>query len=167
MAIKNTENNLKPEIIDLSVKITGGLVADHGNGTIIEKEGADIYNSNLPEGLTPEIIRNVSDYNTTFIAAGAHAVGLMSVDMMANNSSLDRVTGEIAMGYKDSVGFTIDRRKEYTNSLGDGEPQTVEKYGVLRHSYDVRAGKNGSQLKSVREFIGQLSATKLRQDSEI
>lgn len=161
MSKKTTEaidtSKLKNEVIELANKLQADMSIDNDTGAGVEN--TDLYNKNLPETLTPEVVKEVSDYNTTFIAAGAYAFGQLSVSAMSDNKKLTETNIEIKMGDKDSVSYNVLRSKEFNNSLGGGEK--VLKHGVVTASYDVRSGKNGGQLKQARSIIGEMAAAAL------
>lgn len=158
MSKKTTEaidtSKLKNEVIELAAKLQADMSIDNDTGTGVEN--ADLYNKNLPETLTPEVVKEVSDYNTTFVAAGAYAFGQLSISAMSDNKKLTETNIEIKMGDKDSVSYNVLRSREFNNSLGGGEK--VVKQGVITASYDVRSGKNGGQLKQARNLIGELAS---------
>lgn len=149
---------IKDDIIALAAKIEAGITLDAKSG--IGTESGDLYKENLPEDLSMEVVRGVTDYNTKFIAAGAYAFGKMSVDAMAGNKGLAETSVDIAVGTKDNVSYSVQRTKEYTNHLGGGE-KTV-KHGVISAAYEVRSGKNGGQLKAARQTIAALAMEKLK-----
>lgn len=149
---------LKEDVLELATKIEAGLTMDKKSGVATASE--DLYEQNLPEDLTMEEVKKVSDYNTTFVAAGTYAFGKLSVDAMSGNKGLEKTTGEIKMGVKDTLSFSMDRRKEYVNHLTGGD-KTV-KFGVVTSAYEVRAGKNAGQLKVARTMIAELAADKLK-----
>ena len=154
-----SKNHLKDEIIELATKLEKGIIVDPKTGVTLEKD--DLYESNLPQGLTIDTIKQVSDYNTSFIAAGTYAFGKLAVEAMAGNKELSTITAELKMGIKDSLSLNIERKKEFVNRLGDGA--TVEKYGAITASYDVRSGKGSSgQLKAARNVIGELAEASLK-----
>lgn len=146
---------LHDDVVALSTKLQSGIKVDAKAATVTVAD--DLYKNNLPTGVTMEAVKAVSDYNTTFVAAGAHAFGVAAVEAMKDNKKLDRLTTDIPMGVKDNVSYTVDRVKEVPNRFGNGE--TLIKHGVVTTSYEVRAGKNGGQLKAARTLIGELAAS--------
>lgn len=148
---------LHDDVLELSTRLAKGIKVDSKAATAVAAE--DMYKDNLPTGVTMEVVKAVSDYNTTFVAAGAHAFGQVAVDAMKANKKMDRISVDIPMGVKDNVSYTVDRLKEIPNRFGNGE--TIVKHGVVTTSYEVRAGKNGGQLKAVRNLISELAAEAL------
>jgi hypothetical protein len=148
---------IKPEIIAMSSIITKGLAVDKKEGTITA--GADIFQSTLPEDLSMETVQKVREHNTTFVAAGAHSFGTASIDLLAGNKKLDRITTEISLGGKDNVTYSMDRSKTTVDHLhGKGE---VVKFGVLTTTLETVAGKNAGQLKAVRTEMGTIAMERL------
>jgi len=143
---------IKDNIKELSQTLKSGLETE---GTEIkEKDPGSLYKENIPEGLDEKIIKKVSDYNTDFIAASDLAVSELGLEMMKDDSSIERVTSTISM-LSDKVSFAMDRKKTYPNHLGDGKE--VVKYGVVNVNYSVKGGKNAGQLKKVRAEINELA----------
>ena len=152
--------SLSDDVAGLSKKIQTELIYDKETKIVSEKEKAgSCYEENLPEGITPAVVKALSDYNSTYVAAGVHAFGTIAVAAMAKDKSLDRVSGEIKMGHRDVLSATIDRQRQYANHLGGGEQ--IVKHGVVTPDYEVRAGKNAGQLKIARQLIAELAAEKL------
>lgn len=154
----NTELVLKDSVIELAKKIEAGLTIDKKTGVGNAEDG--LYKANLPEGLDMNTVKLVSNYNADFVAAGAFAFGKMAVDTMAKDKSLTKCTAEIKMAGRDSVTHNVDRRREYTNHLGNGEK--TEKFGVVTSIYEVKAGKNSGALKTARALVAEMAFKKLK-----
>lgn len=148
---------LNEQVLALSAKLEVGMDLDAKTGVGTEK--GNLYNENLPADLTPEVVKSVTNYNTTFVAAGTHAFGKLAVEAMKGNSGLDVATMEIKMGDRDKLSVSTKRVETKTDHLhGGGE---VTKYGVTTTGYEVRAGKNAGQLKVARSLIGDLATAAL------
>lgn len=154
---KKPTPSIHDDVTALSAKIQSGITIDAKASTATAADG--LYKDNLPVGVTMEAVKAVSDYNTTFVAAGAHAMGIAVVEAMKGNKKMDRVSVDIPMGVKDNLSITVDRVKEVPNRFGNGE--VITKYGAVTASYEVRAGKNGGQLKAARLAINELAAIAL------
>jgi len=148
---------LHQEVAALSEQLVKGITVDGKTATATAVE--TLYKDNLPEGLSMEAVKAVSDYNTTFVAAGTHAFGTVAIDAAKSHKKLEKVSIDIPMGVKDSLSLTFDRRQEIPNRFGNGE--TIVKYGVIKPTYEVKAGKNGAQLKAARSVINELAAAAL------
>lgn len=155
-----TKTALKDDVLALATKLEKGMTVEKKTGAGSTGD-ADLYHDNLPESLTPEVVKAVGDYNANFIAAGAYAFGKLAVDAMKGNKSLEQASIEVKMGGRDTVAYTVDRHTSHANHLGGGEP--VEKYGVVTAKYSARAGKGSAgQLKVARNLIGELAMEKLK-----
>lgn len=150
---------LKDEIVSLAAKLEKEITLDKKSGVGSAKD--DLYESNLPEDLTMAEVKKVSDYNTSFAAAGTLAFGNLSVAAMAGNKSLETTSIDIKMGVKDNLAIGVARTKEYANRLG-GADEIIVKHGEVTVGYKVRAGKNAGQLKAARQQIAELAASKLK-----
>lgn len=150
---------LKAEVQALSDKIrNGGLEINKTDGVVTETKSN--YDDNLPEGITSEVVEKISDYNTRFVAASAHAFGALSVEAMQKNKKLDVTSGELKLGPKDMVRHAMTRSKDYSFGSGN-ERKTVTKVGVLATEVDVKGGHNSGQLKVARQIVGLIATEKL------
>lgn len=150
----NKAPEVKKEILELSEKISSGITISAKEKTATAEK--DIYEKNLPEGLSMDTVRSVRDYNTTFVAAGAHAFGNAAVAAMNKHKNLDSLNVDVSMGDKDSVSYSIQRSKTSVDHLHN-KGQEITKYGVLTTSMEVNAGKNSGQLKVARAQVGALA----------
>lgn len=157
--VETMSANLKEDVLDLAKKIEEGIEFDKKSG--MGTETGNLYETNLPADLDIDTVKRVSDYNTTFIAAGAYAFGRIAVNAMSTSKGLERATLELKVGTRDSVAVTVDRTKEYTNRLDDSNSKIV-KHGVVTTNYEVRAGKNAGQLKAARMAIAELANAKIK-----
>lgn len=149
-----TPTNIKEDVLALSAKIEAGIAVDKKTGAGIEN--GNLYNDNLPEGLTTDTVKQVHDYNTTFVAAGTLAFGNLAATAMKSNKSLEEANISIKMGVKDKLEINMLRSKEYTNPLVENS-DPVTKYGVVKANYQIQAGANKGQLKAVRNHLAELS----------
>ena len=155
---------LKEEVLKLSTAIRAELSVDKQTG-LVTGDSKKVYNENLPEGITEETVKSISDYNTTFVAGATHAVGEMAIDAMKANSNLERVSAELGFGYKDTLDLAVDRRVEIKNHLikdENGEPTTSVKYGSTKFGMNVHSSHNAGQLKAARNLINQMAEEALK-----
>ena len=129
----------------------------------VSSEGAasvksNVYVTNLPDGITEEVVEDLSKYNKEFVAAGTMAFGKKAIEAMSG-SKLDRAVCQIGMGKHDHVDLVMDRSKVYQNHLAGGAE--VVKYGAMTVGYEVNAGKHSGQLKAVLNEIKELAAAAL------
>jgi hypothetical protein len=148
------------EVVNLSAKIEAAIMIDTDAGIIKEKEPGKVYEQNLPDGLTLDLVEKINNYDTVFVAAGAHAYGNMAIKAMAENKGLKQVTGELKTIDKNKASYSVERSKEYVNHLQGGEKTT--KYGVTTTSYEIKAGKNSGQLKTVKNELAELALKMLK-----
>lgn len=151
-------SSVKEEVSNLSEIIKTGLTLD-SNGVGSQAEGADLYNKNLPEGLTKDVVKAVSDYNTTFVAAGVQAFGELSVAAMAADKTLDKTSLELPIAHHDTLNVAVQREKTFANRLS-GDGADVVKQGVTTVSIDVRGAHKAGELKKARDYINQLASSK-------
>lgn len=151
MSIQKYEN--------LANKIKEGMKYDKENNVINEVEEHSVYNKNLPEGVTPEVIKNITNYNSEFINAAHIAVGDMAADIFKQNKNIENTTANIGFfGPKDSISITANRKMEFTNSFAKpGEEQTVVKNLHLKGVVEIKSN-NGIGLKKIKEEISQTFA---------
>lgn len=149
---------IKEEVLALSTKISATLKTDEKAGLI---EGTiDPYLQNLPEGLSEELLKAKADYDTTYIAAGSHAVGEAGLKLLQENKELDKVTGTLPMGVKDSLNTTIYRQKEFVNPKSETGEKLVKK-GSMMVSFDTRGTNNSGQLALVKQSLLEAAANTL------
>lgn len=162
MAKKEQESTvqIKDEILELSAKLQKEITLDKKSGAGSESE--NLYNKHLPDGLTTEVVKQVKDYDGTFIAAGTHAFGQLAVAAMKKNPDLSKATVELSMGHRDSMAVTIERSKDSVNQFSANK-ETVTKFGVTTVTFDARAGASkAGQLKQVRAAIAEMAAAQLK-----
>lgn len=145
---------IKPEILDLSDRLSKQLeVAKDGT----TKVGENLFESNLPEGLTAETVASVRQYTNDFIAAGQHSFGMAAVKVMADNKKLEKASATIGLGGKDQLDLTVNRHQTFLNRMGENKdnPVEVHKYGVCVATV-THAGQDNKtgQLGLVRKHIG-------------
>ena len=154
-------STMNEAVMSLAAKIEAQLEFDTNNGTGTVK--TDVYHDNLPEGLTKEVVTQVKDYDTTFVAAATYAAGKLSVAAMAGNQNLRHTNIVIPMGGKDSAEVSTDRESVYhVPSREKGKTEEVTKFGSTTTAYEARAGKNGGQLKLARQAIAEMAMTALK-----
>lgn len=125
------------------------------------KTGVSTVNPNLyeqtlalTEGLTPELIKKVSDHDTNFAAASLQTVGVVGIKTIGENPELNKISADIPMGYKNNIHVS------FTGKV-DGPEGKEPIYGVTEAILTVRAGNNGAQSKIVRSMLGELAQAAL------
>jgi hypothetical protein len=148
--------DLNPEVLALSEKMRKDIFIDSDGKPSVEKT---IFEKNLPDGLDYDTVKQVRQYSTNFVAAGAHASGMAAIDAMVGNKKIDQVVVELPMCEKDRVTYSVDRKKTIIDHLHD--KQEITKYGQVGVTLEVHGAKNAGQLKIARNLIGTLAMEKL------
>lgn len=148
---------INEQVQAMADQIGAAIQIDTKAGTATVTEG--LYDKTLPDGLTPEVVKAVSDHNTTFVAAGTLAFGKASVEAMKGSKKLETLELDIPMGHKDNLGLHTSRNVTVT---APGSDTKIEKFGVVKATYEVRAGKNGGQLKAARQTVADLAVAALK-----
>lgn len=147
----------KPEVASLVTALTDKFSFDKTAGSVVVEK--DAYTTTLPEGLTPEIVKHVSDHNTNFVAAGAKVFGDIALGAMAKDKKIDRLSLDIPLTGRDKVSFSFDRSVTSPNPAIPGESLT--RYGVLRAKVDMVADNNAGQYKVARTQLKELAEAAL------
>jgi len=146
---------LKERIRALSEKIITSLEPDTTNGTI--GQTGEPYYENLPEGLTRETSDAVDAYRSDFMAASAHAAGMMAVTMMTDHTDLQQVVATLDVGKADEASHLIKREAVY--KVGNADP--VVRPGAMTSSLKCRAASNVGELAKVRTLISDYAREQL------
>jgi hypothetical protein len=147
-------SKITDSVLALSNKIMEGVELDAKTGIAKEKSETSLYDANLPEGIKPETVVVIKDYDADFVAASAHAFGQMANQAAQSDTGFTNASLSLRGGHKDTISHTWDRSRTYPNRLA-GDGAEVTKHGVLSTTFETRAGKNTGQLKSVRDLIAQ------------
>ena len=145
-------------VLELSKKIEKHLAWDKEAHSI--NGDKDTFKTCIPDELNEKVIRAVNEFQTDFVAAGAHAFGNMAINHLKKDGNLSRIEGGIPMVGRDHVSYVMDREKTYENRLGNGE--TVQKFGVLSTVVEMRPGRNVGDYKQIRKELGELAAAALK-----
>ncbi len=149
MSRAKRDENLVNAIASSLSKVTDGVISSDG----------DVFNSNLPEGLTPETVEAVSNYTTAFVASGLEAVGKAAVSAMEKDKKLNDVSAEIPMGAFGNVGYGVTRSRE---AVVPGTDKTTTVYGGTKVNVAFVAGKNAGQLAAAKRSIKEMAEEALK-----
>jgi hypothetical protein len=116
----------------------------------------DLFNSTLPEGLTPEIAKALDNHTTNFIAGGTLAFGELAVEAMKGNKKLEAAQIEIPMVGRNAMSVSVERQQEFVNHMSE-DKEKVTKFGLVKTSVDIRGAKNAGELKKARSIISDLA----------
>jgi len=144
----------KKDYTELADKIQKNLEVQDGN--IEEKEKHSVYDQNLPDNITPDMVKSLAKYNAAFVNASHIAVGRMAANLFKEDKKKQTVNASIGFfGPDDTVDITVHRSKTFTNSFAkEGEPKEVEKTLYMQSSVTVRSN-NGSGLRNLKEELSK------------
>lgn len=132
---------------------------------IVEKESHAAYNANLPEGITPDTIKQISKYNGQFLKAATIAVGEMAAAEFKANKDVDELTATVGFQAPgDAYTFTVDRKRSFPVPHGKDEPENAPRRTVNKMLHIERTVQiSGTSIKSVssvmsEEFAGMFNA---------
>lgn len=126
------------------------------NGAKIEeKESHSAYNANLPEGHTPETVKELSRYNDRFLKASTLAVGEVAAESFKKDKHLTEMTAKVGFQTPaDSFTFTIDREREFPVPRGKDEPEDAPRRKITKHLHIERTVElSGTSIKSVTSVM--------------
>lgn len=147
--------SIKEEVLAFSAKVREKTEIDNKTG-VATCPLQEIYDSNLPEGISTEMVKQLSDYDSTVIKGTVHAVGTLAIETMKKHKSLEVVTGEFQFGNHNTIGVTTNRALIRKDGLNGGAEVTVN--GATSVDITFTSGKNNAQLKAVKNEIKTLAA---------
>lgn len=150
---------VKQEVLDYSDMVVKAGACDGKSGAITS-DSLEIYNNNLPAGITPEIVKSLSDYDAIAIPGMVHAAGVLAIEAMSKSPDLTRCEGELPFGHKNSVTVIVDRSKTYQNHL-TGKGEEIVRHGVVSPIIHYRTGNSGGQMQAARQEVANLAAASL------
>ncbi|HEY9502091.1 MAG TPA: hypothetical protein VIR01_10740 [Pyrinomonadaceae bacterium] len=143
------------EVIDLSANLKKGIqIKVEKDGTAAVEVDKDIYVNNLPEGLDKDQISKAHQFNSSFYAAAAKAVGELSIDAMKKNANCKQIEVVIPLMGRDSYTAIVDREKSYPNPRDKEAP--IKAFGVLNTQLDtVGSRSNRGVMKLIRAELSE------------
>lgn len=152
-------SELKKETLDLSAKIGKGLTLD--NEVITASDG--LYESLLPEGISMDTLERVQAHNTEVLAATAHAVGMIGIEAMKKDESLNKVTLELPTVGKDTFNFAFERSRQVRASApGEKDTAMKTKYGISTIGVDYYGAGPRGEVQAVKTFLSDTAAEALK-----
>ena len=148
---KTETKPIKPEVLDYSGKVKKVLTIDNQAG-IVSGDLQKVYDDNLPEGVTPSIVKSITEYDGTVVSGTVHAVGELAIAAMAKHNNLNKVTGDFTFGHRASLSIGVDRRKEVVNNFSP-DREVIVKHGAVSAEVQYRAGRGGAQMTAVKQAI--------------
>ena len=154
-------SEIKQAVTDISKVITKNLESDSATGILSEKAKTNSYEECLPITLSMDVVKEVHEYDTNFVAGGLLAAGHMGVDLMKKNAKVDEVSCRLKMDSRNYTEYDVKRSKTYQNGLSATKEEIV-KYGVVTVGYHVSAGKRSGQLELAMNEIREAANAKLK-----
>lgn len=143
------------EIVEKSRELADAIKAGcevKGNH-ISEKESHSAYNAHLPEGFTPDSIKELGKYHANYVRAAHIAAGELSADIFKKDSNAKTAT--MSVGYfvpTDGLNFTVERSRQYPNpQAGDGSEDKITKDLVIT----MGATHKANSVKSLRNAMSE------------
>lgn len=141
-------SSIKDNVRALADSIGKGLtVAKDGTVTIAE----NVYVQSLPEGLTPDLAKQLQEHNMAFAAGGLLALGEKAIPVMKKHGDIERVALSVPTVGKDSFEYSFARRTE--TSIGGGEPHVTYGHGAVKFSM-YGTGARG-EVKKVKAELSE------------
>jgi len=124
----------------------------------IELDGRDVFESNLPEGVTPKIITDLSNHVTNTVSAAHKVIGEVSVAAMVKDKDLDKVMGKVSLGPIGAMKSYVSRSHVGRNPATQAEVVTP---GANRATLDIFAPAP-QRFNVAKEAIKALAVEKLK-----
>ena len=150
---------MKTKRNEILVTALATSLAPIADGTVTST--GDVFNDNLPEGITPKTVEELAHYTGEFIAAGTEAIGAVAIKALSKDKKLDKVTGEFGIGALGNVAVNVERSREGV------KPGTTEKtvtYGANRVITSFQPGDKVGALSAAQSEIKKLAKEALAKD---
>ena len=148
----------KSQIESLTGKIAETVKPIDAKGKI-DVESGSIFDSNLPEGLTPKSVSALNNYVANFNAAALHAAKGPAIDALVDNKDLDAVKVVVDLGAYGQSTSKISRQS--TNSDPKDRSKEIVTKGSLRSRIEPSGGLFGGRYDEVKKSIKALGEEKL------
>lgn len=151
-----TQITIRDEDRKLADALLAGAVFDSDTKRVVGSK--DAYTENMPEGLTKEQVKQVREYDKSFIAATGLTTGEIGVERMAADATLESLSSSWDMTQGAKIDWALQRSSTGRN------PRTGEetiRQGALSPVFEFSAGKSkNSNLTNVRNHITSLADLK-------
>ena len=143
-------DGLKVYTRSLAELVKSDAKIDKATGTVTV--GADLFARSLPEGMTVEQVAAVHEHEAQFAAAGALALGELSIPAMKKNKELEQTKLSIPATGKDSFEFTFNRSR----MVPDGNGGQKEKFGTSNIEFNMYGmGSSRGEIKKVKPLLAE------------
>ncbi len=127
------------------------LNADTGAAAL----GKEILAKILPEGLTPEHLKQVSDFYTDAMTGTMLAAGEVAVPALKKHKSLESVHVTLPLTGRDNLGVKIDRSRTVPHRSEDGVHGTRQKFGSSTQELNLFATRNRGDLAKAKNWVSE------------
>ena len=112
-------------------------------------------------GVTDEELKKVRQFSSNYVAAAHEVAGMMAVDRMAADKTIDRVDVRIDMGAFGKAESNINR--VHTGKIpGQPDAPEVTSYGTNNVKVTFIGGTAASGINAARDAIKEYAASKLK-----
>ena len=155
-SVKVDYSELSDDLVNLKNTIGKELTIDE-SGVIAQAN--ETFLSNLPEGVTKEMVKKVDAARERFYTASGAAAGELAVPAFKEHKDLKQVTFVTTAGHGHKVTHNITREVQGTNSLTGKD---YHNYGVLSTKVTISGAKaTTGSLGKVRAAVGAAAAAAL------
>lgn len=109
----------KERVQKLAKAIEKNLIYDDYNDTFLEANAGEVYEKNLPDVLTKEILEELKAYNRDYIKASAIAFGNACLEEVKEHPDLDRFDTQLKMdnSYLCLYMNTVPDERQFSNTM--------------------------------------------------
>lgn len=151
------KSSVKIDTVDLSNKLSEAITLDKKSG--VATIDPETYVKLLPAGLTKTNVEALRAYDSHILAAGAHALGKLSIPVMKKDANLDKTTLTIPMTGKDYIGISFDRSRQVPSRDENNQPNgTKTKFGAVSAEIVLYGAKTRGQLAAVKSELTEMAA---------
>jgi len=159
-----SELNLSTRTVALAASLATSMsVAEHAKDAVSIKleMPKELYNDNLPEGITPKVVKELTEYNKDFVAATTKVAGEKAVEAMAANKGIVTASVETPLG-NDTLKAVFARHKSGPIAMGEKKGSTWNSYCHPTVTIKAKAAAKGSQLGRVFAHLKTEGEAKLK-----
>lgn len=153
----------KPENYENIRELIANAIKDSELKGGVRSIGKDIFEANLPEGITPAATKELATYVKTFSAAAIEASGECLASDFKSDKKLDQVTVELDLGHVGDFSFRALRTDEINVPGKKGEPSTRrEVVGSIYPKLSFNSGKGSALMEEARQTASSLIQAALK-----
>lgn len=115
--------------------------------------GIEAFNGQLPEGLTPEIVAKVHQYEQTYLPAAMHCAGERAIDHMRGHADVNAMPVRVEFGSEGVMTFIVNRESTF---MPPGGGQPIVSHGQVGSIAIDIPSMNRQSFKSTRDHLKTL-----------